>query len=146
VPTCVPCGARTVSLIRVSVVSTCSGPAVLHFKWTAVLDDGSLIQSTYLHTDCVIDGGSYFQSSEFAKGSVSVSRLRAATMLRPAALEKKMSRIAARCVRGRLFVVCVVAVVGGWECCVSEGWLHAGRAPVCARLCECYLSVCYYCR
>lgn len=42
------------------------------------------------------DGGSYFQSSEFAKGSVSVNRLRAATMLRPAALEKKMSRIAAR--------------------------------------------------
>jgi hypothetical protein len=78
------------------------GSGVLHFKWTTVFGDGSHIQSAYVHTDCVTDGGSYFQSSEFAKGSVSVSRLRAATMLRPAALEKKMSRIAARCVRGVL--------------------------------------------
>jgi hypothetical protein len=84
--------------------------------------------------DCVIDGGSYFQSSEFAKGSVSVSRLRAATMLRPAALEKKMSRIAARCVRGRLFVVCVVAVVGGRECCVTEGRGCWACACVCSRV------------
>lgn len=42
------------------------------------------------------DGGSFFQSSEFAKGMVSVNRQRAATMLRPAALEKKMARIAHR--------------------------------------------------
>ena len=44
-----------------------------------------------------IDGGAaYFQSSEYTKGMVSVNRARAATMLRPAALEKKMARIAAK--------------------------------------------------
>jgi len=41
-------------------------------------------------------GGSYFQSSEFAKGSVSLTRTRASTMLKPAALEKKMARMASR--------------------------------------------------
>eukprot|EP00598_Pedospumella_elongata_P002601 CAMPEP_0184966524 /NCGR_PEP_ID=MMETSP1098-20130426/158_1 /TAXON_ID=89044 /ORGANISM="Spumella elongata, Strain CCAP 955/1" /LENGTH=316 /DNA_ID=CAMNT_0027487803 /DNA_START=166 /DNA_END=1116 /DNA_ORIENTATION=+ len=41
-------------------------------------------------------GGSYFQSNEFAKGSVSLTRTRASTMLKPAALEKKMARMASR--------------------------------------------------
>lgn len=41
-------------------------------------------------------GGSYFQSNEFAKGSVSLTRARASTMLKPAALEKKMARMASR--------------------------------------------------
>lgn len=46
--------------------------------------------------DDVGGGGSYFQSSEYAKGSVSLLRARASTMLKPAALEKKMARIASR--------------------------------------------------
>lgn len=43
-----------------------------------------------------LGGGSYFQSNEFAKGSVSLTRTRASTMLKPAALEKKMARMASR--------------------------------------------------
>ena len=45
---------------------------------------------------CVVDAGSYYQSSEFTKGMVSVNRMRAATMLKPAALEKKMARMASK--------------------------------------------------
>jgi uncharacterized protein (DUF2252 family) len=41
-------------------------------------------------------GGSFFQSTEYAKGSVSLNRTRAATLLRPAALERKMARIASK--------------------------------------------------
>jgi hypothetical protein len=41
-------------------------------------------------------GGGFFQSIEYAKGSVSLNRTRASTMLRPAELERKMARIAAK--------------------------------------------------
>ena len=40
----------------------------------------------------------YYESQDFAKGSVSLTRTRAATRMRPAALEQKLKRIAAKAV------------------------------------------------
>mmetsp|Transcript_28905 Transcript_28905/g.64171 ORF Transcript_28905/g.64171 Transcript_28905/m.64171 type:complete len:168 (+) Transcript_28905:1-504(+) len=42
------------------------------------------------------DDYSYYQSQEYTKGSVALTRSRCSTMLKPAAMEKKLARIAAK--------------------------------------------------